>query len=56
MLLAKHEEFFNGEILKTKIFTRFIKGNQKEGRIITLIGNPEVIILMIFCKKQHNSK
>jgi ABC-2 type transport system ATP-binding protein len=52
MLLAKHEEFFNGEILKTKIFTRFIKGNQKEGRIIaTLIGNPEVIILMPFLQE-----
>jgi ABC-type uncharacterized transport system ATPase subunit len=37
---------FNGEILKTKIFTRFIQRKPKEGRIIaTLIGNPEVIIL-----------
>jgi ABC-2 type transport system ATP-binding protein len=43
-IIAKHEEFFNGEILKTKIFTRFIKGNQKKVGIIPH-GNPEVIIL-----------
>jgi hypothetical protein len=28
--LAKHEEFFNGEFKKTKIFTRFIKGNKRK--------------------------
>ncbi len=46
-LLAKHEEFFNGEILKSKKYIRdFSKGNQKKvGIIATLIGNPDVIIL-----------
>jgi ABC-2 type transport system ATP-binding protein len=46
-LLLKHEEFFNGEILKTKKYIRdFSKGNQKKvGIIATLIGNPEVVIL-----------
>ena len=46
-LLAKHTEFFNGEILKSKKYIRdFSKGNQKKvGIIATLIGNPEVIIL-----------
>ncbi len=46
-LLAKHEEFFNGEILKNKKYLRDLsKGNQKKvGIIATLIGNPEVIIL-----------
>ncbi|MES2545394.1 MAG: ABC transporter ATP-binding protein [Bacteroidota bacterium] len=46
-LLAKHEEFFNGEILKTKKYLRDLsKGNMKKvGIIATLIGNPEVIIL-----------
>lgn len=46
-LLAKHEEFFNGEILKSKKYLRDLsKGNQKKvGIIATLIGNPEVIIL-----------
>jgi ABC-2 type transport system ATP-binding protein len=43
--LAKHEEFFNGEILKTKNIYDLSK-ETKESRIIaTLIGNPEVIIL-----------
>jgi len=46
-LLAKHTEFFNGEILSSKKYIRdFSKGNQKKvGIIATLIGNPEVIIL-----------
>ena len=46
-LLDKHEEFFNGEILKNKKYLRDLsKGNQKKvGIIATLIGNPEVIIL-----------
>lgn len=46
-LLAKHSEFFNGEILNSKKYIRdFSKGNQKKvGIIATLIGNPEVIIL-----------
>lgn len=46
-LLTKHEEFFNGEILKNKKYLRDLsKGNQKKvGIIATLIGNPEVIIL-----------
>ena len=46
-LLTKHEEFFNGEILKSKKYIRdFSKGNQKKvGIIATLIGNPEIIIL-----------
>ena len=46
-LLTKHEEFFNGEILKNKKYLRDLsKGNQKKvGIIATLIGNPDVIIL-----------
>ena len=46
-LLAKHDEFFNGDILNGKKYIRdFSKGNQKKiGIIATLIGNPEVIIL-----------
>jgi ABC-2 type transport system ATP-binding protein len=46
-LLAKHEEFFNGEILKSRKYLRDLsKGNMKKvGIIATLIGNPEVIIL-----------
>jgi ABC-2 type transport system ATP-binding protein len=46
-LLAKHIEFFNGEILNSKKYIRdFSKGNQKKiGIIATLIGNPEVIVL-----------
>jgi ABC-2 type transport system ATP-binding protein len=46
-MLAKHEEFFNGEILNNKKYLRDLsKGNQKKvGIIATLIGNPEVIIL-----------
>jgi ABC-2 type transport system ATP-binding protein len=46
-ILAKHEEFFNGDILKGKKYIRdFSKGNQKKiGIIATLIGNPEVVIL-----------
>jgi ABC-2 type transport system ATP-binding protein len=46
-LLTKHQEFFNGEILKNKKYLRDLsKGNQKKvGIIATLIGNPEVIIL-----------
>ena len=46
-LLAKHEEFFNGDILNGKKYIRdFSKGNQKKiGIIATLIGNPEVVIL-----------
>ena len=46
-LLAKHEEFFNGEILKNKKYLRDLsKGNQKKvGIIATLIGDQEVVIL-----------
>ena len=46
-LLSKHEEFFNGEILKSKKYLRDLsKGNMKKvGIIATLIGNPEVVIL-----------
>jgi len=46
-LLAKHEEFFNGEILNSKKYLRDLsKGNMKKvGIIATLIGHPEVIIL-----------
>jgi ABC-2 type transport system ATP-binding protein len=46
-LLKKHEDFFNGEILKNKKYLRDLsKGNQKKvGIIATLIGNPKVIIL-----------
>jgi ABC-2 type transport system ATP-binding protein len=46
-LLAEHEEFFNGEILKSKKYLRDLsKGNMKKvGIIATLIGNPEVVIL-----------
>ncbi|ESU29976.1 ABC transporter-like protein [Flavobacterium limnosediminis JC2902] len=46
-LLAKHEDFFNGEILKNKKYLRDLsKGNMKKvGIIAALIGNPEVIIL-----------
>lgn len=46
-LLAIHEEFFNGEILKNKKYLRDLsKGNQKKvGIIATLIGSPEVVIL-----------
>lgn len=46
-LLAKHEEFFNGEILNGKKYLRDLsKGNMKKvGIIAALIGNPEVIIL-----------
>ena len=46
-LLAQHQEFFNGEILKNKKYLRDLsKGNQKKvGIIATLIGHPEVIIL-----------
>jgi ABC-2 type transport system ATP-binding protein len=47
VLLAKHEEFFNGEILNNKKYLRDLsKGNQKKvGIIATLIGNPEVVVL-----------
>lgn len=46
-LLAKHEDFFNGEILNNKKYLRDLsKGNQKKvGIIATLIGSPQVIIL-----------
>lgn len=46
-LLSKHEEFFNGEILKSKKYLRDLsKGNMKKvGIIAALIGKPEVIIL-----------
>ena len=46
-LLAKHEDFFNGDILNSKKYIRdFSKGNQKKiGIIATLIGNPSVIVL-----------
>jgi len=46
-LLTKHEEFFNGEILKSRKYLRDLsKGNMKKvGIIATLIGSPEVVIL-----------
>ena len=46
-LLAKHEDFFNGEILNRKKYLRDLsKGNQKKvGIIATLIGSPQVIVL-----------
>ena len=46
-LLAKHEEFFNGEILKSRKYLRDLsKGNMKKvGIIATLIGSPELVIL-----------
>jgi ABC-2 type transport system ATP-binding protein len=46
-LLSKHEEFFNGEILKSRKYLRDLsKGNMKKvGIIAALIGNPEVIVL-----------
>lgn len=46
-LLARHADFFNGEILGKKKYLRDLsKGNQKKvGIIATLIGSPEVIIL-----------
>lgn len=46
-LLAKHAEFFNGEILNSKKYLRDLsKGNMKKvGIIAALIGNPEVVIL-----------
>jgi ABC-2 type transport system ATP-binding protein len=46
-LLAKHEEFFNDEILRNKKYLRDLsKGNMKKvGIIATLIGNPKVVIL-----------
>lgn len=46
-LLAKHEEFFNGEILNSKKYLRDLsKGNMKKvGIIAALIGKPEVVIL-----------
>ena len=47
ILLEKHKEFFNGEILNGKKYLRDLsKGNMKKvGIIATLIGNPEVVIL-----------
>lgn len=46
-LMLKHEEFFNGEILKSRKYLRDLsKGNMKKvGIIAALIGNPEVVIL-----------
>lgn len=46
-LLAKHEEFFNGEILNSKKYLRDLsKGNMKKvGIVAALIGSPEVVIL-----------
>lgn len=45
--LLKHEDFFNGEILKNKKYLRDLsKGNSKKvGIVAALIGEPEVIIL-----------
>ncbi|MDI1317598.1 ABC transporter ATP-binding protein [Flavobacterium sp.] len=47
VLLKKHQEFFNGEILNSKKYLRDLsKGNMKKvGIIATLIGSPEVVIL-----------
>lgn len=46
-LLAKHEEFFNDEILNRKKYLRDLsKGNMKKvGIIAALIGKPKVVIL-----------
>lgn len=46
-LLAKYDEFFNGEILKSRKYLRDLsKGNMKKvGIIATLIGSPKVVIL-----------
>lgn len=46
-LLAKHEDFFNGEILGRKKYLRDLsKGNMKKvGIVAALIGSPEVVIL-----------
>lgn len=46
-LLAKHSEFFNGEILGNKKYLRDLsKGNQKKvGIIAALIGKPSVVVL-----------
>lgn len=46
-LMAKFEDFFNGEIVGKKKYLRDLsKGNQKKAGIVAaLIGNPEVIIL-----------
>ncbi|MBF6609445.1 MAG: ABC transporter ATP-binding protein [Flavobacterium sp.] len=46
-LLAKHTDFFNGEILNSKKYLRDLsKGNMKKvGIVATLIGKPEVVIL-----------
>lgn len=46
-LLSQYEEFFNGEILKSKKYLRDLsKGNMKKvGIIATLIGSPKVVIL-----------
>ncbi len=46
-LMAKHNDFFNGEILNSKKYLRDLsKGNMKKvGIIATLIGNPKVVIL-----------
>ena len=45
--LIEFDDFFNGEILKSKKYIRDLsKGNQKKVGIVgTLIGNPEIIIL-----------
>lgn len=46
-LIAKFEDFFNGEITgKRKYLRDFSKGNQKKvGIVAALIGNPRVVIL-----------
>ncbi len=46
-LLARYEEFFNGEILGNRKYLRDLsKGNQKKvGIIATLIGKPSVVVL-----------
>ncbi|HRN97749.1 MAG TPA: ABC transporter ATP-binding protein [Flavobacterium sp.] len=46
-LLARYEEFFNGEILGNRKYLRDLsKGNQKKvGIIATLIGRPSVVVL-----------
>ncbi len=46
-LLARYEEFFNGEILNSKKFLRDLsKGNMKKvGIVAALIGRPNVVIL-----------
>jgi ABC-2 type transport system ATP-binding protein len=45
LIIAKHEEFFNGEILKKQKYLRDLSKETKESRYHRhIIGNPEVIL------------